>query len=112
MRIVVLCGGPRPWRRTGPDQWGAASAVVLLPALVGVVGHLDVLVAVLGLELGDVLVPLGERPLAQDELQRLLVDVVAQRGLPERDLLALLGAERVRRRGRPDLALVHRLLEL
>ena len=69
----------------------------LLEPFVGAVDHVDVLGRVLGLEFADVGVPFAQGPLAEDELEGLLVDVVLDAGLPQRRLLAFVGVERVRR---------------
>src|SRR5690606_26231694 len=86
-------------RSTGRSTVGVrGSAVLLLVALVRTVDQVDVLVHVQALELAHEGVPLGEWALPECELERLLVHVVTQPGLPQGGPLALLGRERLGRR--------------
>src|SRR5690606_39126715 len=95
--------GSHTWLRGGPRVSLAAD---------GAVGELDVVGHARRLELGDVVVPLAERPVTDDELRGVLVDDVLQVRLVERGLLLLHLVVRDGGRQRQLLLLVHPVEEL
>src|SRR5690625_4846141 len=80
--------GPRDRDRSG---------VVVLEALVGTIDQVDVGGHVLPLELSDVVIPFREVPLARDECERVLADVIGQCRLEQTGLLLLILVHRRRR---------------